>query len=44
MKKLRQECKCGVKKRTRDYFVDGMQKQVAGWRICVAKDGDYVEK
>jgi histone-lysine N-methyltransferase SETMAR len=30
--------------KTSDFFLDGMQQLVRRWRLCVDRDGDYVEK
>lgn len=32
------------REKTPDFFKDGMQKLVKRWRLCVDRDGDYVEK
>jgi len=33
-----------IKKRTREFFIDGMRKLVLRWEKCIEQQGDYVEK
>ena len=30
--------------KTADFFADGIQQVVRRWRLCIERDGDYVEK
>ena len=30
--------------KTADFFADGIQQVVCRWRLCIERDGDYVEK
>ena len=33
-----------IKQRTPEFFIDDMRKLVLGWKKCIERQGDYVEK
>jgi histone-lysine N-methyltransferase SETMAR len=33
-----------IKERTPEFFIDGMRKLVLGWKKCIERQRDYVEK